>query len=145
MEMRENDKGKDSRVLHASLKRVEERARPLVGAGTASADGWAQCMGREWVRCGLWQSALLFATAQLCLRPASAFVPSPAAQLGTLRAGVCAARPPLKRTLHRGQGIGAAAMGLLRVITSNEIPVDCSEPVDPKALATARAVIDGIR
>jgi hypothetical protein len=36
-------------------------------------------------------------------------------------------------------------MGLLRVITSNEIPVDCSEPVDPKALATARAVIDGIR
>ena len=36
-------------------------------------------------------------------------------------------------------------MGLLRVITSNEIPVDCSEPVDPKALATAQAVIDGIK
>ena len=143
--MREKRKGEDGKIHEFPRELKARRGASTTLVGARCPDGWAQCMGREWVRCGLGQSAVLFATAQLCLRPASAFLPSPAAPLGTLRAGVCAARPSLKRTLHRGQGIGAAAMGLLRVITSNEIPVDCSEPVDPKALATARAVIDGIR
>jgi histidinol dehydrogenase len=35
-------------------------------------------------------------------------------------------------------------MGVLRVLTPETIPVDCSEPVDPKALETAKAVIKSI-
>ena len=31
------------------------------------------------------------------------------------------------------------------MINPDEIPLDCSEPVDPKAFQTAKAVIDGIR
>ena len=36
-------------------------------------------------------------------------------------------------------------MGILRVISPEEIPVDCSEPVDPKALQDAKATIKIIR
>ena len=36
-------------------------------------------------------------------------------------------------------------MGVLRVLTPETIPVECSEPVDPKALETATAVINSIR
>jgi len=50
-----------------------------------------------------------------------------------------------KRTLHQRQGIIAAKMGVLRVLTPETIPVECSEPVDPKALETATAVINSIR
>jgi hypothetical protein len=39
----------------------------------------------------------------------------------------------------------AAKMGILRVISPEEIPVDCSEPVDPKALQDAKATIQSIR
>lgn len=52
--------------------------------------------------------------------------------------------PAFTRT-RCGQGTTAARMGVLRVITPEEIPVDCAEPVDPGALKTAQAVIKAIR
>eukprot|EP00281_Chroomonas_sp_CCMP1168_P020504 CAMPEP_0206234296 /NCGR_PEP_ID=MMETSP0047_2-20121206/12516_1 /ASSEMBLY_ACC=CAM_ASM_000192 /TAXON_ID=195065 /ORGANISM="Chroomonas mesostigmatica_cf, Strain CCMP1168" /LENGTH=422 /DNA_ID=CAMNT_0053658375 /DNA_START=17 /DNA_END=1285 /DNA_ORIENTATION=+ len=36
-------------------------------------------------------------------------------------------------------------MGPLRTITVDEVPSDCSEPVDAKALEQARAIVEGIR
>eukprot|EP00802_Teleaulax_amphioxeia_P012643 Tamp_12686.p1 GENE.Tamp_12686~~Tamp_12686.p1 ORF type:complete len:516 (+),score=105.17 Tamp_12686:27-1550(+) len=51
--------------------------------------------------------------------------------------------PAFTRT-RCGQGTTAARMGVLRVITPEEIPVDCAEPVDPGALKTAQAVIKAI-
>jgi hypothetical protein len=35
--------------------------------------------------------------------------------------------------------------GTLRIISIDEIPSDCSEPVDAKALEQARAIVDSIR
>ena len=58
---------------------------------------------------------------------------------------ISAVPPSFKRTLCQRQGRLAPRMGVLRVITPEEIPVDCSEPVDPKALETAKAVIKSIR
>lgn len=36
-------------------------------------------------------------------------------------------------------------MSPLKIITVDQIPSDCSEPVDAKALEQARAIVDGIR
>lgn len=51
-----------------------------------------------------------------------------------------------KRSLQRQGAVALPAkMGVLRVLTPETIPVDCSEPVDPKALETAQAVIKSLR
>ena len=34
---------------------------------------------------------------------------------------------------------------MLRTIVKSEIPADCFEPVDPKALEQAKVIVDGIR
>ena len=82
-------------------------------------------------------SAALSPSAACAFAPCSAFVRG---QEVARRTVGCEFTRPLC-----GQGPTAARMGVLRVITPEEIPVDCSEPVDPKALETAKAVIKDIR
>jgi len=82
-------------------------------------------------------SSALSPSAACAFAPCSAFVRGQEVAHRTVGSG-------FTRTLC-GQGPTAARMGVLRVITPEEIPVDCSEPVDPKALETAKAVIKDIR
>jgi len=75
----------------------------------------------------------------VCLRNPSRGTFSPARRNPVQRAFK---RSPLQR---QGTVAATANMGILRVLTPETIPVDCSEPVDPKALATAQAVIKSLR
>jgi hypothetical protein len=94
----------------------------------------------------------------LLLPPSSAFSPVPlgAACCPTLGSAPRSLLSPARSAhLHRaseksslqrqGAVALAATMGVLRVLTLETIPVDCSEPVDPKALETATAVIKSLR